>query len=129
MKVHLISLPVKDPVKAHDIYVSKLGFVSKQFDPEARLAIVSSPEQPEGPELLLEPVAGTFAEAYQDAAFESNLPIMVFSVRDAAGELGRLSAAGIRLRPDLDRPDWGLTNLFEDGCGNLIMLQEETGSQ
>jgi len=31
---------------------------------------------------------------------------------------------GIKVRPDLDKPDWGLTNLFEDGCGNLLMLQE-----
>ena len=123
MKIHLVSMPVDDPVLAHEIYVSKLGFVSKEFDAEAKLAVVVSPEEKGGTQLLLEPCAGTFAEGYQKAAFEANLPIMIFSVEDVASEKKRLSAAGIRLRPDLDRPDWGLTNLFEDGCGNLLMIQ------
>lgn len=124
MKIQLVSIPVRDPVFAHDIYVSKLGFVSKQFDAEAQLAIVVAPEQREGPEILLEPCTGTFAEAYQTAAFEADLPYMIFSVQDPGQEMKRLGEAGITLRPDLDRPDWGLTNLFEDGCGNLLMLQQ-----
>ena len=125
-KIQLVSMPVKDPILAHEIYVTKLGFVSKEFDPEAQLAVVASPLQPEGPALLLEPCVGTFAESYQDAAFQANLPIMVFSVQDVDREMKRLASVGVKLRPDLDRPDWGLTNLFEDGCGNLLMLQEES---
>jgi hypothetical protein len=124
MKIQLVSIPVQDPVAAHDIYVSKLNFVSKQFDAEARLAIVVSPEQPEGPEILLEPCSGTFAETYQNAAFAADLPCMIFAVQDVGQEMKRLEAEGVTLRPDLDRPEWGLTNLFEDGCGNLLMLQE-----
>lgn len=124
MKIHLVSIPVKDPVYAHEVYVSRLGFVSKEFDADAKLAIVVSPEQRDGTELLLEPCAGTFAEEYQKAAFNANLPIMVFSVQDIDGEMERLGSAGVTLRPDLDRPDWGLTNLFEDDCGNLLMLQQ-----
>lgn len=123
MKIQLVSMPVDDPVRAHEIYVSKLGFISKQFDAEAMLAIVVSPENEDGTELLLEPCAGSFAEEYQKAAFNANLPIMIFSVADVESELKRLDSVGIKLRPDLDRPDWGLTNLFEDGCGNLLMLQ------
>ena len=55
---------------------------------------------------------------------DANLPIIVFGVTDAATELNRLKKAGISVRPDLDNPEWGLKNIFEDGCGNLIMLQE-----
>lgn len=126
MKIHLVSIPVNDPVYAHDVYVTRLGFESREFQPEAMLAIVASPGQGTGTQLLLEPCAGTFAEEYQRAAFEANLPIMIFSTRDMYEELERLRAAGVRLRPDLDRPDWGLTNLFEDDCGNLLMLQEDS---
>jgi len=48
---------------------------------------------------------------------------MVFKSDDAEKEMERLSAAGVTLQRDLDKPDWGLSNLFEDGCGNLLMLQ------
>lgn len=123
MKISLVSLPVKDPIEAHNVYTNKLGFVSKVFDESARLAIIASAQDPAGTTLLLEPCLGTFAEDYQKSAFEANLPVMIFSVNDVAAELERLEKEGIKLRPDLDRPDWGLENMFEDGCGNLIMLE------
>lgn len=122
MKVSLVSVPVQDPRKAHEIYTTKLGFVSIEFDPEARLAIVASPEDPEGTAILLEPCQGNFAEAYQRAAYEANLPVIVFGVTNPAAELERLQAAGVRTRLDLDRPEYGIQNMFEDGCGNLIMM-------
>lgn len=124
MKISLVSIPVKDPIKAHEIYTSILGFKSIEFNPDAQLAVVVSPEEPNGTALLLEPCSGTFGEQYQKAAMEAKLPIIVFGVRDVAGELNRLMEAGVSVRPDLDKPEWGLKNMFEDGCGNLIMLQE-----
>ena len=124
MKISLVSIPVQDPVKAHEVYTSILGFKSVEFNPEAQLAVVSSPEEPDGTAIILEPCVGTFAEQYQKSAMDANLPIIVFGVTDAATELNRLKKAGISVRPDLDNPEWGLKNIFEDGCGNLIMLQE-----
>ena len=126
MHVSLVSVPVQDVVNAHEIYTKKLGFVSKEFDPENWLAIVVSSDQPDGTALLLEPCKDSFAETYQKAAYEAMLPIFVFSVPDVAAETERLQAAGIRIRPDLDRPEHGLKNLFEDGCGNLVMLDESS---
>lgn len=126
MKVSLVSIPVQDPLKAHEIYTTKLGFLSKELDAEAWLAIVVSPDDPDGTALLLEPCQGSFAETYQRAAYEAKLPLVVFSVENVAAELERLQAAGVRTRPDLDRPEYGLKNMFEDGCGNLIMIDENT---
>lgn len=123
MKISLVSVAVQDPVLAHEIYTSKLGFVSVEFDPDAQLAVVASPEAPEGTAILLEPCQGNFAEAYQKAAYEANLPVIVFSSADPTNELARLKEVGVNVRPDLDRPEFGLINLFEDGCGNLVMLQ------
>ena len=124
MKLSLVSIPVQDPIKAHEIYTSKLGFVSKEFDADASLAIVASAEDPDGTAMLLEPCRGSFAESFQKSAFEANLPIMIFSVKDVNAELERLKTSGVKLRPELDRPKWGLKNIFEDGCGNLLMIDE-----
>lgn len=124
MKISLVSMPVQDPVKAHEIYTSKLGFISKEFDADAMLAIVVSAEDPDGTAMLLEPCKGSFAENYQKAAFEANLPIMIFGVKDVSAEYERLKAVGMKVRPELDKPEWGLQNMFEDGCGNLLMLEE-----
>ena len=49
---------------------------------------------------------------------------MVFAVKDVEAELDRLEAAGIKVRPDLNKPEWGLMNMFEDGCGNLLMIEK-----
>lgn len=58
----MVSMPAKDPIAAHETYVSKLGYVSIEFNPEASLAVVVSPEQQDGTAILLEPFEGTFAE-------------------------------------------------------------------
>lgn len=108
---------------AHDIYTKKLGFVSKEYDLEASLAIVSSVDDPDGVAILLEPCEGSFAEHYQKSAYEANLPIMGLKTDDIASEMKRLKAAGIILRPELDNPKWGIENVFEDGCGNLLMIE------
>lgn len=124
MKISLVSMPVQDPNEAHEIYTSKLGFISKEFDAEASLAIVVSAEDQEGTAMLLEPCQGTFSESYQKSAFEANLPIMVFGVKNVEAELERLEAVGVKVRPELDKADCGLKNMFEDGCGNILMLEE-----
>jgi len=36
----------------------------------------------------------------------------------------QLNWLGIKLRPELDQPKWGLENMFEDGCGNILMIEE-----
>ena len=126
MNVCLVSVPVQDVIQAHEIYTTKLGFVTKEFDPEHGLAVVVSPDEPDGTALLLEPCQGSFAETYQQSAYEANLPIIIFSTSDTVAEINRLEAAGVTIRRDLDRPEYGLSNLFEDGCGNLIMLNELT---
>ena len=124
MKISLVSIPVQDPLKAHEIYTSKLGFVSREFNPTASLAIVASKEDPAATAILLEPCSGNFAEDYQRSAFDANLPIMGFSTKNINTELERLKSEGIKLRPDLDKPEWGIENVFEDGCGNLLMIEE-----
>ena len=124
MKIALVSIPVKNPIEAHEIYTSKLGLISKEFDPDASLAIVVSADDPDGTAILLEPCQGSFAESFQKSAFEANLPIMALGAKNPKSESERMEAAGVKLRPELDNPKWGITNVFEDGCGNLLMIEE-----
>jgi len=124
MKISLVSIPVTDPIQAHEIYTTKLGFVSRAYKPEESLAIVVSAEDTTGTAILLEPCKGNFAGSYQKSAYEANLPIIAFSAKQPVHELKRLESCGIKLRPELDRPEWGIQNVFEDGCGNLVMIEE-----
>ena len=126
MKISLVSVPVQDPIEAHQIYTTKLGFESKEYDPDASLAIVVSADDPQGTAILLEPCKGNFAESYQKSAYEANLPIMGLEATNVESELRRLKAAEVRLRPELDNPKWGIENVFEDGCGNLLMIAAKT---
>jgi catechol 2,3-dioxygenase-like lactoylglutathione lyase family enzyme len=123
MKLSLTSVFVDDPVKAHKFYTEVLGFQTKEFVPDAQLAIVVSPEDPNGTSLLLEPRGDSFAKTYQENVYSAGLPIMVFSADNVETVRRDLESRGVRFRDDLSKPEWGIQNLFEDTFGNLIMLQ------
>ena len=57
MKINLTSVLVDDQAKALDFYTGVLGFVKKHDVPlgEHRWLTVVSPEDPDGPELVLDP--------------------------------------------------------------------------
>lgn len=124
MKIAMTSVFVDDPVEAHAFYTETLGFRSHQFDAEGQLAVVVSPEDPDGTALLLEPRGDSFAKTYQEAVYAAGLPIIVFGADDVDAEVARLKEKGVRFRDDLAKPEWGLDNLFEDTFGNIIMLHE-----
>jgi len=124
MKIAMTSVFVDDPIKAHKFYTKTLGFKSQQFDAAGQLAIVVSAEDPQGTALLLEPRGDSFAKKFQEQVHAAGLPIIVFSVQDLPKEIEKLKNSGVRFRDDLTKPEWGLENLFEDTCGNFIMLQE-----
>ena len=125
MKIFLTSVFVDDPVTAHKFYTEVLGFQSKEFAPDAQLAIVVSPDDPHGTALLLEPRGDSFAKTYQENIYGAGLPVIVFSADDVLATRRDLESRGVAFRDDLAKPEWGLKNLFEDTCGNLIMLQGE----
>jgi catechol 2,3-dioxygenase-like lactoylglutathione lyase family enzyme len=122
MRISLTSVFVDDPVKAHKFYTEVLGFETKEFVPDAQLAIVVSPEDPNGTALLLEPRGDSFAKTYQENVYSAGLPIIVFGADDVAAVRKDLESRGVEFRDDLAKPEWGIQNLFEDTFGNLIML-------
>jgi predicted enzyme related to lactoylglutathione lyase len=92
--------------------------------PEANLAIVVSPEDPEGTVLLLEPNDNPIAKTFQEGVFKAGLPVIVFGVTDIAAEYARLKRLGIVFRHEPKKTDWGTQTIFEDGCGNLIQMHQ-----
>lgn len=124
MKIGLTSVFVHDPVAAFKFYTEVLGFVKKMFVPEAWLAIVASPEEPDGTQLLLEPNHNAIAKNYQKKLYAANIPVIVFSVADIEAEYERLKTKGVIFRKPPKKTEYGIEAVFEDTCGNLIQLQQ-----
>lgn len=124
MKLLLASTFVNDPVEAFRFYNDVLGFKEQLYMPEHNLAIVVSPEDPEGTALLLEPSDNPAGKGLQVASYEAELPSIVFSVPDLKREHERLSALGVASRKPPTQGEAGFEAVFGDGCGNLIQLLE-----
>ena len=123
MRISMTSVFVEDPVKAHQFYTEVLGFQTKDFQPEAQLAVVVSPEDPEGTSLLLEPRGDSFARTYQEAVYEAGFPVIVFETDDIEKLRNDLESKGVQFRDDLAKPACGIDHVFDDTFGNLIMVE------
>ncbi|HEX5689482.1 MAG TPA: VOC family protein [Roseiflexaceae bacterium] len=122
MKIKLTSVFVNDPLAAHTFYTEVLGFKSFMFMPEHWLAIVVSPEEPDGTALLLEPNVNLGAKDFQAGIYEAGLPVIVFGVDDIQAEYERLQARGVAFRKPPTPSDFGIEAVFDDTCGNLIQM-------
>ena len=124
MKIALTSISVNDPLAAFKFYTEKLGFIEKLYMPEMRLAIVVSPEQPEGTALLLEPNENLNTREYYEGIYNAEMPVIVFGVEDVQSEYQRLTGLGVRFIKPPTITDWGTEAIFDDTCGNYIQLHQ-----
>ncbi|MDE0474522.1 MAG: VOC family protein, partial [Gammaproteobacteria bacterium] len=83
---------------------------------------VVSPEQPDGPELLLEPAAHPAARASRDALTADGIPSAQFTVDDVHAEHARLLAAGVEFAQPPTDVGTVVMAVFDDTCGNLIQI-------
>lgn len=122
MKIRLTSIYVEDTFKAFNFYTQVLGFAQRFYLPEGYLAIVASPEEPNGTGLLLEPNSSHIASTYQKALYDANIAVIVFSVDNIEEEYERLKSKGVVFTQAPTTTDWGTEAVFDDTCGNLIQL-------
>jgi predicted enzyme related to lactoylglutathione lyase len=122
MKIALTSVFVDDPNKAFKFYTEVLGFIGRLYIPEAQLAIVASPEEPNGTALLLEPNADLDAKTFQEGIYQAELPVIVFGAKDIQKEYERMKNLGVVFRKEPTKTHHGTEAVFEDTCGNLIQL-------
>ncbi len=132
MKIKLSSVSIGDYDKALDFYTRVLGFVKKRDIPlgnGARWITVTSPDEPNGTELLLEPNADYPAmKAFKESLVNDGIPFTAFEVDDIQEEYARLKKLGVEFT--MEPTNMGMTTaaIFNDTCGNLIQMYQLTGA-
>ncbi len=126
MKIKLNSVMVADQEKALKFYTEVLGFVKKNDIPmgEFRWLTVVSPEEPNGTEVVLEPMGFPPARTYQKALFEAGIPLTAFQVEDIQKEYARMKKLGVVFKGEPKQMGPVTLAAFEDTCGNLIQIYQ-----
>lgn len=124
MKIRLSAVLVADQEHALNFYTRVLGFRRKAdlAAGDYRWLTVVSAQEPEGAELLLEPIAFAPAATYQRALFEAGIAITSFAVDDIHAEAVRLRELGVVFRMPPTDTGSAIVAQIEDTCGNLIQL-------
>jgi len=128
VKISLVSVSVPDQEAALAFYTQKLGFVKKTDIPMGDVSwlTVVSPENPDGPELVLEPNAEYPAlKALKEALFEDGIPFTAFEVDDIDAEHVRLSELGVSFTQNPVESGEVKYAVFDDTCGNLIQIYQQ----
>ena len=120
----MTGIHVNDPIAAFKFYTDVLGFKEFLFMPEHKMAIVVSPDQPNGTALLLEPGEKPIAKNYMQGLFQSGLPAIVLGVIDVEKEFERLTGLGVKFKKQPTKTDWGIEAIFDDSCGNYIQIHQ-----
>ena len=125
MKIVLTSVYVQDQEKALAFYTEVLGFVKKTDIPEIKWLTLVSPADPDGVELLLEPLGLPAAQVYQKAVFDQGIPFTSFGSDDIQAEFERLKDLGVKFRVEPKKVGDVTIAIFEDTCGNLIQMAQQ----
>lgn len=124
MRIHLTSVFVDDQDKALRFYTDVLGFVKKTEVPvgKDRWLTVVSPQDPDGPELLLEPDGHPAVQPYKTALVNDGIPAASFAVDDVSAEFARLRGIGVRFTQEPLDAGPVTVAVLDDTCGNLIQI-------
>lgn len=129
MRIALTSIFVDDQNAARAFYTDVLGFQIRHDIPlgEDFWLTVVSPQDPEGPELLLEPSGHPAVKPYRDALMADGIPLAQFAVEDLEAEYRRLTELGVVFTQQPTDIGNALTAVLDDTCGNLVQLLEFRG--
>jgi RNA polymerase sigma factor (sigma-70 family) len=126
-KINVVSVMVDDQDKALKFYTEVLGFVKKFDVPTgepggARWLTVVSADEPNGTQLLLEPIGFAPARTYQKALFEAGIPIVSFASGDIRKQFERLKSLGVKFSTEPAAVGATSIAVFEDTFGNYIKI-------
>lgn len=127
IRINITSVLVDDQAKALRFYTEILGFVRKNDVPlgEHRWLTVTSSQEPDGVELLLEPDEHPAAGPFKKALVEDGIPFTSFAVDDLYAEHERLRGLGVRFTQEPLDHGPVVTAVLDDTCGNLIQLAQQ----
>jgi catechol 2,3-dioxygenase-like lactoylglutathione lyase family enzyme len=94
---------------------------------EHRWLTVVSPEDPDGVELVLEPDEHPAARPFKEALVADGIPFTSFAVDDVRAEFDRLKGLGVTFTQEPASMGPVTTAVFDDTCGNLIMIASMQG--
>ena len=124
MRIALTTVFVDDQEAAQAFYTDVLGFKLRHKVPvgdDFWLTVVS-PEDPDGPELLLEPSGHPAVQPFREALVTDGIPFAQFTVDDVQAEYKRLSELGVEFTQPPADIGTAVVAVFDDTCGNLIQL-------
>lgn len=126
MRIYITSIFVDDQATAHSFYTEVLGFRTHTDVPvgEDRWLTLVAPDQPDGPQLLLEPSGHPAVGPFRDALMEDGIPVTSFAVDDVHAEYERLTAAGVHFTQEPVEMGPVTMAVFDDTCGNLIQIAQ-----
>ena len=124
MKIKLTTVYVNDQEKALRFYTEVLGLTKKAdfSNGSYRWLTVVSPEDPDGPELLLEPDVHPAAKPFKEALVRDRIPYTSFEVADVRSDFERLTRLGVRFTQEPTDLGPVTTAVLDDTCGNLIQI-------
>lgn len=124
MNILMTSISVDDPIAAFEFYTKTLGFREKLYMPEMQLAIIVSPEYPDGTSILLEPRGGYGSKEFYDGIYKAGLPLIVFGSTDIRRDFEELRAKGVVFKQEPTETPYGTQAIFDDTCGNYIQIHQ-----
>lgn len=126
IRINVTSVMVDDQDKALKFYTEKLGFIKKTEVPlgEHKWLTVVSPNEQNGVELLLEPMAFKPAQVFQKALKDAGIPLTSFAVEDLPKEYERLKALGVTFSMEPKAMGPVMIAVLDDTCGNNIQLAQ-----
>lgn len=126
MRIYITSVFVDDQRAALDFYTTKLGFEVKHDIPVGEFSwlTLTGKGDPDGPELLLEPMGHPAVAPYRSALVADGIPLASFAVDDIEAEYQRLGDEGVEFtQPPTDVGD-AIVATLDDTCGNLVQLMQ-----
>lgn len=127
LKIVVTSVLVDDQDKALSFYRDTLGFEVKHDIPMGghRWLTLTSPGDPDGVELLLEPDEHPAAKPWKSALVADGIPCTMFGVDDVHAEHARLTALGVNFTQPPTVMGPVTTAVLDDTCGNLIQIVQQ----
>ena len=124
MKITTLSIFVDDQRKALAFYTDVLGFELKDDMPlgEHSWLTVTSPGDPDGVQILLEPNDHPAVDPFRSAIVADGIPWTSFAVDDVQAEYERLTAAGVVFTQAPMNAGPVTVAVFDDTVGNLIQI-------
>lgn len=127
LRITQTSIFVDDQDRALDFYTSMLGFVVRDDVPagEHRWIALSSPGDPNGPVLVLEPDSHPAIESLKRSLMDEGSPFTAFAVADIDAAYADLSGRGVVFTQPPIRLGSVTSAVLDDTCGNLIQLNSQ----